>query len=106
LFEEKNEKFVEPEHPLYFLESNPGYFVWFSERDGWQHLYLFDNEGELIRQLTRGEWVVTSFLGEDKKGKTIYFTATKESPIETNVYSMNLNSVKCNASPLIMEPIM
>jgi dipeptidyl-peptidase-4 len=94
LFEEKHEKYVEPEHPLYFLESQPDQFIWFSERDGWDHLYLYNTEGELIKQLTSGEWVVTRYLGEDLKGKTIYFNATKDSPIESNGYSMNLKNGK------------
>jgi dipeptidyl-peptidase-4 len=94
LFEESSEKYVEPEHPLYFLDAEPGYFIWFSERDGWQHMYLYTSEGELVKQLTQGEWVVTDYRGADKKGKTLYFNATKDSPIESNVYSLNINSGK------------
>lgn len=94
LFEEQSEIYVEPKHPLYFLESNSGYFVWFSERDGWQHLYLYDTDGQLEKQLTSGEWGVTALLGEDKKGKTLYFNATKDSPLESNGYSLDLNSGK------------
>jgi dipeptidyl-peptidase-4 len=94
LFEEKHEKYVEPEHPLYFLESEADQFIWFSERDGWDHLYLYNTEGELLKQLTSGEWVVTQYLGEDSKGKTIYFNATIDSPIESNGYSMNLKNGK------------
>ena len=94
LFEEQSEKYVEPENPLYFLDAEPGYFIWFSERDGWQHLYLYTTDGELVKQLTKGEWVVTDYLGTDKKGKTIYFSATKDSPLERSAYSVNVNSGK------------
>lgn len=94
LFEETNEKYVEPEHPLYFIDSKPGQFLWFSERDGYQHLYLYDTEGNLIQQVTKGDWVVTDYLGTDAKGKTVFFAGTKDSPIQQNIYSVDLKSGK------------
>jgi len=94
LFEEKHENYVEPEHPMYFLDSHPGQFVWFSERDGFNHLYLYDQFGTMIKQLTKGEWVVTNFLGTDKKGKKLFFTATIDSPIEEHIYSVEMSSDK------------
>ncbi len=94
LFEEENPKYVEPEHPLFFLKNSSGRFVWFSERDGYDHLYLYDTEGELIKQLTKGKWVVTEYLGTDPKEKKIFFQATKESPLEKNVYSVEIKSGK------------
>jgi len=94
LFEEKHDKYVEPEHPMYFLDSKPDRFIWFSERDGWQHLYLYNTSGELIKQITQGEWVVNSFLGTDPKGKTAYFTATKEGPLQKHIYSVGIKSGK------------
>ena len=94
LFEESSDKYVEPENPLIFPESLPGRFLWFSERDGYNHLYLFDTEGKFIQQVTKGEWVVTNYLGTDPKGKMVYFSATKESPIEQNLYSIELKSGK------------
>ncbi|NTV83033.1 MAG: S9 family peptidase, partial [Bacteroidales bacterium] len=90
LFEEKNEKYVEPEHPLYFPESNPGQFIWFSERDGYQHLYLYKTDGTLIRQLTQGEWMVTNLLGTDPKGTKAFFLATKNSPLNEDIFSVDL----------------
>ncbi|MCD4747491.1 MAG: S9 family peptidase [Bacteroidales bacterium] len=94
LFEEKDEKYVEPEHGLYFLKTNPGQFIWFSERDGYNHLYLYDTDGNLIKQLTKGKWVVTDFLGFDEKDKTAFFISTKESPIEKNIYSVDLKNLE------------
>lgn len=94
LFEEESDKYVEPEHPLYFLPSNPGQFIWMSERDGYQHMYLYHTNGKLIKQLTSGNWVVTQFLGLDSKGKKVFFTGTKASPIEQNIYSVEINSAK------------
>ncbi len=90
LFEEKNPKYVEPEHPLYFNPDNAGEFVWFSERDGYDHLYLYNTNGKLLRQLTRGNWVVTNFIGFFGKDK-IFFNATKESPLQQNIYSVSLS---------------
>ncbi|MBC8487400.1 MAG: S9 family peptidase [Bacteroidetes bacterium] len=94
LFEEKQKKYVEPRHPLYFLESKLGQFIWFSERDGYQHLYLYNTKGELIKQLTEGDWVVTGLLGTDIKERYVYFLATKESPLEQNIYSVEIKSGK------------
>ena len=69
LFEEKNEKYVEPEDDLAFLNQNNEQFIWISEKDGFRHLYLFNTEGEQIRQLTSGEWVVRDLLGIGPKDK-------------------------------------
>jgi len=93
LFEENNSKYVEPEHPLYFNPENPSEFIWFSERNGYNHLYLFNIEGKLLKQLTNGEWVVTEFLGFYDKDK-IYFKSTKDSPLQQNIYSLNLKDDK------------
>jgi len=92
LFEEKSEKYVEPEDDLAFLENDKDQFIWISERDGYRHLYLYNTEGELIKQLTSGEWVVRSLLGIGPKDKYAYFTATKESPLNSDVYSVELKS--------------
>jgi len=92
LFEEKSEKYVEPEDDLAFLHNNKSEFIWISEKDGYRHLYLYNTEGELIRQLTSGEWVVRNFLGIGPKDKYAYFTATKESPLNSDVYSVELKS--------------
>lgn len=92
LFEEKNDKYVEPEHPLFFLESKPGEFIWFSERDGYQHLYHYKTDGTLVRQLTQGPWVVTSFIGTDPKATKVFFLATKNSPLNEDIFSVELKS--------------
>jgi dipeptidyl-peptidase-4 len=92
LFEEKNEKYVEPENPLYFIKSDPEKFIWFSERDGFNHMYLYDTKGSLIRQLTSGSWVVTGLLGTDPKGSKAFFLSTKTSPINEDVFSVDLKS--------------
>ncbi len=90
LFEEKDSKYVHPEHPLTFLPKYPNKFLWRSQRDGWDHLYLYNTKGKLLRKLTKGNWVVLSVLGFDKNNTHVFFTATKESPIERHLYKVNI----------------
>ena len=92
LFEERNDKYVEPENPLHFLPNDSNKFLWFSERDGFQHLYLYNTKGKLLKQLTKGSWKVLNILGFDKSTKNIFITATKECPIERHVYKVNIAS--------------
>lgn len=94
LFEEKHEKYVEPEHPLMFLDKSPGKFLWYSERDGYNHLYLYDTDGKLIKQVTKGQWVVTDYLGTDAKERNIIIQATAENPLERHIYSVSLRNGK------------
>jgi dipeptidyl-peptidase-4 len=94
LFDEHNEKYVEPEHGLYFLKNDPTKFIWFSERDGYDHLYLFGADGVLIKQLTKGKWVVTDYLGTDSKAEMLYIVATAESALERHLYCVNMKNGK------------
>lgn len=94
LFEEKNDKYVEPLNPAVFLKKSPGKFIWQSQRDGYNHLYLYDINGKLIKQITKGEWVVTDFLGFDENESVAYYISTEKSPLERNVYSVNLENGK------------
>lgn len=94
LFEEKSDTWVEPEHPLTFLKNRPDQFVWFSERDGWQHLYIYTTNGQFVQQITQGEWNVTEILGFDKTGEHLLIEGTKESPLENHIYSIHLKSAK------------
>lgn len=61
-------------------------FTWMSEAGGYRHLYLYKNQGELVRQITAGEWEVASFVGIDEAKGKIYFTATIASPLERQLY--------------------
>ncbi len=94
LFEEKNDKYVEPMNPLTFLPNSNDKFLWQSQRDGFNHIYLYDVEGNLIRQVTQGKWVVTSLNGFDSQSKNIFITATKETPLERHLYKVSLDDVK------------
>lgn len=94
LLTETHEKYVEPEHPLYFINGDSNRFIWQSERDGYNHLYLYTKEGKLERQLTQGAWMVTDILGMDKSGKMLFFKSTEASPLESNTYALDLKSGK------------
>jgi dipeptidyl-peptidase 4 len=94
LFEEKNEKYVHPMHPMIFVPNNPNQFIWQSERDGFNHLYLYDISGKLIKQLTKGNWIVTDLAGFDTKGTRVFFSATSESAVTRNFYSVSLKSAE------------
>ncbi len=94
LFEEKSDKYVEPQQDLIFLPNSNDKFLWQSQRDGFNHLYLYDTEGKLIKQVTQGKWVVTGFSGFDKSVKNIFVTTTKESPMERHFYKVNIENNK------------
>lgn len=94
LFEEKSDKYVQPLNPLVFVPKHPDQFVWQSERDGYNHLYLYSTNGSLVKQLTKGNWTVTHFAGFDEKGTKIFYTSTAESPVTRNFYSLDLKKGK------------
>jgi len=91
LFEENDGKYVHPTHPLTFVPGKDDQFVWWSERDGYEHLYLYNTDGKLIRQLTKGNWVVNDITGFDASGNKIIFTSSKESPLEKHIYTAGLD---------------
>lgn len=88
LFEEENDKWIEPEHPAYFLDGKSNEFVWISERDGYNNLYHYNFEGELIKQLTANKFVTKDIV--DYKNGKIFFTATGESPLDTKLFNVTL----------------
>lgn len=94
LFEESNSRYVEPCHPLFFLPDNSNQFVWLSRRDGWNHMYLYDISGKLMKQLTRGTWEVKDIVGFDKSGKTMFFYANKDEITGNHFYSLQIKNQK------------
>lgn len=94
LLEEKSDTWVEPENTLYFLPNKPDQFIYQSERDGYKHLYLYNTDGKLIKQITKGNWVITNLFGSDNNGKNIYFESTKDSPLDRHLYKVSLSSGK------------
>jgi dipeptidyl-peptidase 4 len=94
LFTETSEKYVEPMRGPQFFNDDPSRFIWASPRDGFCHLYLYDAEGNLISQLTKGPWVVSDILGYDPKGLKVFFTANREKAIDYELYSVEIKSGK------------
>ena len=94
LFEETDEKYVEPQHGFYFLNNDPEKFIWQSERSGYNHLYLYSVKGKLLKTLTQGNWMVTRLIGADSEGKMVYFESTKESPLERHIYSVQTKDLE------------
>ena len=94
IFEEKDEKYVEPLVPMLFLKTDPSKFIWQSNRDGWNHLYLYDLKGKVLKQLTKGNWEVIEVKGFNPKGDQLYYVSTEESPITRNLYVLDIKSGK------------
>jgi dipeptidyl-peptidase-4 len=92
LFEEQDEKYVEPLVPMLFIKNHPTQFIWQSNRDGWNHLYLYDINGKLLKQLTKGNWEVTDAKGFDAKGENVFYYSNQDSPISRNLYQLNLGT--------------
>ncbi len=92
LFEEKDEKYAEPLNPMVFVKNNPGQFIWQSRRDGFNHFYLYDTSGTLIKQLTKGNWEVKDENGFDEKGENLFFHANEQSPVNQDFYAVNLKT--------------
>lgn len=94
LFEETNPKYVEPDHPIVFLPWDPTQFIYQSERDGFNHLYLYNTKGELQKQLTSGNWMVQDLLGFDARKKELIIASTELSPLQSNLFRVNMKSGK------------
>lgn len=94
LYEEKSLRYVEPETGCFFLNITPSRFIVLSERDGWNHMYLYDTSGKLIKQLTKGNWMVKELISISPDDKQVFFYATEASPIENHLYSMDIASGK------------
>ena len=92
LYHESHPKYVEPQHPITFLPWNKEQFLLWSEKDGYNHLYLYDTSGNEVRQLTRGEWVVMDLLGFDEQEKAVIISANAESPIQQNLYRVDVTT--------------
>ncbi len=94
LFEETSDKYVEPQHPLTFFPNSNTDFIWQSQRTGYNHLFHYNLEKGLVAQITKGDWLVTDILGFNEKKKEIYFTSTKETPLEKHLYRINWTNFK------------
>jgi dipeptidyl-peptidase-4 len=81
---------VEPLHPIQFLPWDDTKFLMQSQRDGYNHLYLYNIQGDCLKQLTSGPWVVMDVIGFNKKQKTIIIKANKEHPLHHRLYSVSM----------------
>lgn len=86
---EKDKAYIDVTFDLTFLKDNS--FIWTSENDGFNHIYHYSREGELINQVTNGNWEVTNYYGFNEKANTIYFQSTENGSINRDVYSIKLN---------------
>ncbi len=94
LFEESDPNYVEPLNPLFFLPDGSNRFVWVSRRDGFNHLYLYDFQGNILKQLTTGNWEVSSFDGFSADGKNLFYVSNEGNPIGQQISRIELSSGK------------
>ena len=92
LYRETDDKYVEPLHPIVFLPWNANQFVMQSQKDGYNHFYLFDTDGNQLKQLTKGPWVVEDMVGFDARQHTIIYLGNELSPIQRNIFSINVDN--------------
>ena len=78
-----------------------GSFIWADESTGWRHLSLRSADGSLIRRLTDGDWIVSDLIGVDEERRLVYFSATRDSPLQRRVYRVSLDG---GASQPLTEP--
>jgi len=89
ILNEKDDYYIEITDNLTFLDDNS--FIWTSEKDGFNHIYHYDKNGKLIRQITKGNWDVTQFYGYDSKTKTIFYQSVENGSTNRDVYKIGLN---------------
>ncbi len=90
VFTEENDKYVEPQHQPWFYNNKPGEFVWLSQRDGFMHMYLYQDD-TFLKQLTKGDWIVNETLGYNKERNEIIFTSTMEDAMQHNIYAVKID---------------
>ncbi len=90
LCRETSDKYVEPLHPIEFLPWDSNLFILQSQKDGYNHLYLYSIKGECIKQLTSGPWVVMELIGFNAKQKSVIIAANKEHPLHRRLYSVSV----------------
>ena len=93
-YRETSEKYVEPMHPIQFLPWDDNLFILQSQRDGYNHLYLYNIKGELVKQLTSGTFVVQEVLGFNKKDKSIIISSNEANSIQHNTYAVDIKTGK------------
>lgn len=95
VYTEQQKTWVDWLENIYFLANNKGYLVQ-SDKSGWMHIYHYDMNGNLINQITSGDWTVKDILKIDEKEQTIFFTARKENSTRFDLYNVKLNGRELN----------
>ncbi len=87
---ETSEVWINLHHNLKFLKKTPGEFVWASERSGYQHLYRYNLDGELLEQITSGDWMVDRLLAIDEDRGVLFFDGFADAVLEKHLYAVPL----------------
>ncbi len=97
IFEEKTDTYLQLDAQTWkFLPENKG-FLWRSEKDGYYHIYHYDWNGKLIKQVTKGNWEVLKILGYDPKTDYIFYSSSEKSPLEKHIYKIKLDGSRKKA---------
>ena len=94
LYHETSDKYVEPQNPILFLPWDETKFIMQSQKDGYNHLYLFDVSGKELKQITSGKWVVLNVVGFNTKTKSILILSNEAHPMNSNLYTVNIKNGK------------
>jgi len=94
ILEEKNDKWIEPEHAPFFPLATSNNFIWVSERTGFNNLFFYDFNTNSVSQLTNHNFVIKEILSASKDGNLIYYKATGENPTNTVVYVLDRKKAK------------
>lgn len=86
---EKDKAYVNVTDNLTFLKGNN--FIWTTEKDGFNHIYVYDKTGKLKNQVTKGKWEVTNYYGFDEKTNTVFYQSVENGSINRDVYRIGLN---------------
>ena len=89
---ETNTAYIDVTFNLTFLKDDS--FIWTSEKNGYNHIYHYKKDGELINQVTSGNWEVTDYYGYDDQSNRIFYQSTEDGSINRGVYSIGLNGKK------------
>ena len=92
LYRETSDKYVEPLHPIQFLPWDDTKFIMQSQKDGYNHLYLFDKDGKELKQITSGKWVVLDVVGFNTKTKSVLILSNESHPLNSNLWTVEIKS--------------
>jgi len=92
LYRETSDKYVEPQNPILFLPWDDTKFLMQSQKDGYNHLYLFDKSGKELKQITSGKWVVLDVVGFNTKTKSVLILSNEAYPMNSNLYAVNIKN--------------